>query len=325
MRLRQESSDLQLLRAEERGASNSDSGPIGANTVDSQLSEEVLRPASLHGDLAELRAREASLTSDNGNLRSQLRRWQSGMAPAVQTEAGATKPSRTGAEVSPLGGVKKEATSLLASTVKTYVFNSGKEPLDNRANAIRILILFMCINGVFFLTWRSWEGQRAPLTKFQSRVRHMESSALRLLGRGRYEVEVSELQVANLPGGSDVFLCLQFGDSQQRTGILKRPPAVVLRFQERLRLQVSAPGSESETCKFCIKNARSPHQDEVASFELSTKDLLRRLHSKHGQQYFSFNLQLQEPPAFDNAAVMQPKLSLRLREAKDLEPRERRR
>ncbi|CAJ1446023.1 unnamed protein product, partial [Effrenium voratum] len=68
------------------------------------------------------------------------------------------------------------------------------------------------------------------------------------------------------------------------------------RFQERMALQIQGGGSEGQSCMLRVsaKGTRSspPNCPEEFSAEVAftTKDIMRRVHSKHGQQYFHYRM-----------------------------------
>merc|ERR1719198_2452552 len=105
------------------------------------------------------------------------------------------------------------------------------------------------------------------------------------------------------------------GNDEQCTGISERPAAGLVRFKHSFRLQVSGSGSDNQMCTLAVRHANSLSQDTVATLALSTREIMRRVRSKHGQQYFNFNLTMHEQLQDRGSAIqVKPQLALRLRE-----------
>lgn len=281
------------------------------------------RPTTPKAELDSIRSAEALLAVENARLRQQVQHWRGAAATVAEREAHEVellKGAKTSAE-SEVG--PKDSLSLLTETVQTYVFNSGKAPLDNTANGLRMFSIFLCMNGVLFLAWRLCEssllpfdakGTKGPGTPLLSRkgdaLRYLDPM-LRFAGFGSYDIEASELQVGNLPPGGDVFVSVRTSGSREaRTRAAERPSLGLLRFQEPLRILVTGGGSESETCTFRVVNADLPSEETVAVLEITTKELMRRVRSKHRQQYFNFHMVAQE----SGHQGPRPQLAMRLRD-----------
>eukprot|EP00435_Cladocopium_sp_Y103_P006896 s1956_g2.t1 len=93
------------------------------------------------------------------------------------------------------------------------------------------------------------------------------------------------LQVTNLPLTGSIALGLEICG--------RRPWATeascvqgLVRFQDRFRFQIQGHGSEGQSCVLRVCQA----EETIAEVALSTKDIMRRVHSKHGQQYFHYRM-----------------------------------
>ncbi|CAJ1346700.1 unnamed protein product [Effrenium voratum] len=149
---------------------------------------------------------------------------------------------------------------------------------------------------VVFLTWRVSDTEPRLLHK---------------------EVELSELQVTQMPSvPAEAVLTLELGGrvlAESRAHCQQGHA----RFQERMALQIQGGGSEGQSCMLRVsaKGTRSspPNCPEEFSAEVAftTKDIMRRVHSKHGQQYFHYRMLPKDSSA---SASLRPSLSMRLRE-----------
>ncbi|CAJ1346701.1 unnamed protein product [Effrenium voratum] len=138
---------------------------------------------------------------------------------------------------------------------------------------------------VVFLTWRVSDTEPRLLHK---------------------EVELSELQVTQMPSvPAEAVLTLELGGrvlAESRAHCQQGHA----RFQERMALQIQGGGSEGQSCM--LRVSAKEFSAEVA---FTTKDIMRRVHSKHGQQYFHYRMLPKDSSA---SASLRPSLSMRLRE-----------
>lgn len=183
----------------------------------------------------------------------------------------------------------KSEVSLLAS--------SEAQGDHSFALLVRLLLLFVVVNSVLYLLW-NMEGPTVEKVK-----RRAAEPLMRAMGRGTYEVEISELQVTNLPLTGSVVLGFELCGRRQAAEALCEQGLV--RFQDRFRFQIQGGGSEGQSCVLRVTQA----EETLAEVALSTKDILRRVHSKHGQQYFHYRMFPKEA-----YASWRPSLSLRMRE-----------
>lgn len=185
---------------------------------------------------------------------------------------------------------QKTEVSLLAST--------GAQGDQSFALLVRLLLLFVVVNSVLYLLW-NMEGPTVEKVK-----RRAAEPLMRAMGRGTYEVEISELQVTNLPLTGSLVLGLELCGRLQWAGEASCVQGLV-RFQDRFRFQIQGGGSEGQSCVLRVAQA----EETIAEVALSTKDIMRRVHSKHGQQYFHYRMFPKEA-----YASWRPSLSLRMRE-----------
>lgn len=185
---------------------------------------------------------------------------------------------------------QKTEVSLLAST--------GAQGDQSFALLVRLLLLFVVVNSVLYLLW-NMEGPTVEKVK-----RRAAEPLMRAMGRGTYEVEISELQVTNLPLTGSLVLGLELCGRRQWAGEASCVQGLV-RFQDRFRFQIQGGGSEGQSCVLRVAQA----EETIAEVALSTKDIMRRVHSKHGQQYFHYRMFPKEA-----YASWRPSLSLRMRE-----------
>jgi len=309
VKLREESKELPFQHHEVEATGSRQNESSGkamsfgavAHAADAIPSSPALRGLGSTGSQLEaIRSAEAMLTSENANLRRQLHRWRTASAAEHQANSAEVLKSSE-----PAGGSSQhqEHVSLLASTVQT-VFNTGQVPLDGSANAIRLMLIFVCVNAAMFFIWR------AP----ESDAKAQMHPILRAMGFKTLEVEASELQVCNLPPGGAVFASIQLGSDQETcTNVAERPSSGLVQFQEPLKCHITGSSHDSQMCVFRIRRADVPSQDTVAFLQLSTEDLMRRVRSKHGQQYFNFNLHVKEQMPHG----LRPQLGMRLREVSE--------
>jgi len=312
VKLREESKELPFQHHEVEATGSRQNESSGkamsfgavAHAADAIPSSPALRGLGSTGSQLEaIRSAEAMLTSENANLRRQLHRWRTASAAEHQANSAEVLKSSE-----PAGGSSQhqEHVSLLASTVQT-VFNTGQVPLDGSANAIRLMLIFVCVNAAMFFIWRTSESD----AKVPTRLMH---PILRAMGFNTLEVEASELQVCNLPSGGAVFASIQLGSDQETcTNVAERPSSGLVQFQEPLKCHITGSSHDSQMCVFRIRRADVPSQDTVAFLQLSTEDLMRRVRSKHGQQYFNFNLHVKEQMPHG----LRPQLGMRLREVSE--------
>jgi len=130
------------------------------------------REASLLSRLDAARTAEAALMAENQLLREQLKRWEDAGLEVAEREArvaeliqsrrrGVAAPALSAfgshGAVAAAGAAEAagqdDVLALVSSGVKTYMFDAGREPLDARTNALRLLTIFACANGLAFLGW----------------------------------------------------------------------------------------------------------------------------------------------------------------------------
>jgi len=265
---------------------------------------------------------EAQLRTENEKLRAELTRWRSAGSKVAAREAqvvelirrsvGGPMPSSSLAHVE--SGPQDES-SLLEESVETYVFNAGKMPLEDGSNTLRLLLLFFGANASAFVLWLvagQLEGGCA--------MSLMEPVLLRA-GLGHCLVEVSEIQVRNLPVSGDAYVSLQMGTEKElRTQSVEASEGGVLRFDEIFTLKVS--GSDGAGSLVCWVVDRDPLAEErAARLELPARELLRSARRRYGE-YFDFDLEPQarrHRPKEASAAFAAPKgrrpcLALRVRD-----------
>jgi len=222
-------------------------------------------------NIATVRSLEARLSSENLRLRQQLRR------PAPLPVTGEVE--------------HPDSKVSLLSTTGVYGDHSF-------AVMVRLLLLFCVINTAIYLLWNV-EGPTVEKVK-----RRAAEPLMRAIGRGTYEVEMSELQVTNLPLTGAVVLCLEicgrilYSEAECFQGLV--------RFQDCFRFPIHGGGSEGQNCVLRVCQA----EETMAEVALTTKDIMRRVHSKHGQQYFHYRMFPKEAHS-----SWRPSLSMRLREA----------
>ncbi|CAE8685635.1 unnamed protein product, partial [Polarella glacialis] len=313
LRLREES---RTLLPEAEGTRSQQQGPPRP-VAPVPVAAASTRPATPGAELESIRSTEVKLAAENTQLRQQLRRWRSAAATVEDREAKAADLLKLSKTLNQKD-VSQGTLSLLGSA------SQSKNPLDDASNSLRIIFIFVCVNAVAFLLWRTCESYfglasgktaqdpRTPLLhhKGAAALRFFDPM-LRLAGYGDHEIEVSEFQVGNLPPGGDVFVAVQAGGSREaRTEVAERPSAGLLCFKEPLRVTVLGGGSERETCVFRVVNADLPGEDTVAVLEISTKELMRRVRSKTKQQYFNFHMVAKEHAHLGP----RPQLAMRLRD-----------
>lgn len=259
--------------------------------------------------LSAIRSSEALLTAQNAELRTQLRRWQSSAAAAKAASARASGLAGvTGA--SGESGQSPQSLGLLG-------VRSASQSSLLEANTLRLFAFFVVVNAVLFLLWRiNQEGGGQGALKQGRPGDSWVQRVLRAIGYGPCDIELSEMQIGNLGAGGEVLMTLHVDGNEQCTGISERPAAGLVRFKDSFSLLVNGSGSASQMCTFAVRNANSVSQESVATLALSTKEIMRRVRSKHGQQYFNFNLTMHEQLAHDRPGGCQakPQLALRLRE-----------
>eukprot|EP00930_Biecheleria_cincta_P025693 TRINITY_DN18244_c0_g1_i2.p1 TRINITY_DN18244_c0_g1~~TRINITY_DN18244_c0_g1_i2.p1 ORF type:complete len:435 (+),score=94.79 TRINITY_DN18244_c0_g1_i2:88-1392(+) len=270
--------------------------------------DAVRRPGS-STQLSAIRSSEALLTAENAELRTQLRRWHSSAAAAKAAAAKAAGMQR------PAGNAGRGGRSL--ESVGLLDLKAGSRESTLEANSLRLFALFIVANAVLFLLWRSNQESGSHGLSKSGRpagwVQQVLAPVLRAIGLGPCEIEISEMQIGNLGPGGEVFISLHVdGNNDQCTGISERMAAGLVRFKHSFSLQVSGSGSNSQMCTLAVRHANSLSQDTVATLALSTKEIMRRVRSKHGQQYFNFNLTMHEQLLSGNQVT--PQLALRLRE-----------
>lgn len=222
--------------------------------------------AATESNIAQVRSVEVQLSTENHRLRQQLQR----------------------------GTSQKTEVSLVASS------EAQGDSRDSLALLVRLLLLFVLVNSVLYLLW-NMEGPTVEKVK-----RRAAEPLMRAMGRGTYEVEMSELQVTNLPLTGSVVLGFELCGRRQAAEASCEQGLV--RFQERFRFQIQ----EGQSCVLRVTQA----EETLAEVALSTKDILRRVHSKHGQQYFHYRMFPKEA-----YASWRPSLSLRMREVERSLPR----
>eukprot|EP00933_Yihiella_yeosuensis_P004618 TRINITY_DN108997_c0_g1_i1.p1 TRINITY_DN108997_c0_g1~~TRINITY_DN108997_c0_g1_i1.p1 ORF type:complete len:389 (-),score=72.04 TRINITY_DN108997_c0_g1_i1:91-1257(-) len=265
-------------------------------------------------ELDRIRSAEASLVSENSKLRQQLQRWRGAAAGVAEREAKAaellSKSKRS----------QQEPASLLSVFVADKAAGGGSE-----INVLRLIFFILCFNAACFVLWRTaetlraqsssskakydWASLKASAGRQKSAAMSFIEPILRFAGYGPIEVQASQIQVANLPDGGDIFVTIQLGGSNEvRTEVAERSSSGLIRFQERLRFTIPGNIVNSQKCIVRIANADLPGQDTVAYVEVTAKDLLHAVRSKRGQQFFTYNL-ISKEHSFDG---MRPQLAMKL-------------
>ncbi|CAK9015694.1 unnamed protein product [Durusdinium trenchii] len=262
--------------------------PSSLSVLEAKLVNLKKESAELHGPpfreaprgksknkIGAVRSLEAQLSSENQRLRQQLRR---------------TSERSEDTAVASRGGAGDQKVSLLSL--------NGVHGEPSFALLMRLLLIFGVVNTAIYLAW-SAEGPVVEKVK-----RRAAEPLLRALGRGTYEVEISELQVTNLPANGSVVLALDVGG--RRFTCEAACVQGLARFQDHFRFPIQGGGSEGQTC--ALRACQG--EETIAEVALTTKDIMRRVHSKHGQQYFHYRMFPKE-----QHSAWRPSLALRLREA----------
>jgi hypothetical protein len=271
-------------------------------------------------ELDAVRAAEAVLTKENLRLRQRLHHWRGAAKNlAKQVKAVPTKDETT-----------RQADSFLGSLALVSVFGKADSPVDGGTVALRLLVLFVAVNAVLFLFW---QGSQTWISKGKDRFKKKEEilwqaplqqpkaspstfnffdPMLRLAGYGAHELEISQIQVGNLPAGGDVFVAIQVGRSREvRTQVAERSMASVVQFKEPLRFSIPWFGPDSRRCLFRIGNADLPSEDTIAFVEIPSKELLQRLKVRRGHpQLCNFTL-LSKVPTMNGT---HPYISMKLQD-----------
>jgi len=231
-------------------------------------------------NLVEGRSSEAALSAQNDRLRAQL---QSSLASQGAAPADGTQR-------------RSQGLSLLAV------------PRERASQMIYLVLAFVLVNTVVFLTLRASDSQKPALEKARARL---GEPLMRAIGRGCYEIEISEIQVANLFMPGEVYLSVHVGDSQEASAHAAAANGLV-RFQDRLRFRLRA--KDSDACVFRLLAAGDRLQAPLAELRLTSQDVLRRVRSKHGQQYFSFRMSMEDRQSAGRLSGPGLQLALRMRE-----------
>lgn len=123
-----------------------------------------LHQGSLLVQLDSARSAQAALAAENDELRRQLRRWQDAGLKVAEREAKVLELLQHSGPVArvdeavrhsraDMGQAEDDVLGLLSSSVKTYLFDAGKDPLSSGTNACRVLLIFLLANAVAFLGW----------------------------------------------------------------------------------------------------------------------------------------------------------------------------
>lgn len=235
-------------------------------------------------NLVEVRSSEAALSAQNDRLRAQL---QSSIASQGAAPAD--------------GSQRRSQASLSLLAV----------PRESASQMMYLVLAFVLVNTVVFLTIRASDAQKPALEKARARL---GEPLMRAIGRGCYEIEISEIQVANLFMPGEVYLSVHVGDSQEASAHAAAANGLV-RFQDRLRFRLRA--KDGDACVFRLLAAGDRLQAPLAELRLTSQDVLRRVRSKHGQQYFSFRMSMEDRQSAGRLSGPGLQLALRMRE---LEP-----
>jgi len=270
--------------------------------------------AAKHADLA--------LGAENSLLRQELARWRAAGHSVAQREARVVdmiKDKQLEGQVAAATAESSEEEldlSQIASSVQTYVFNAGKSPLDDRTNFWRILLVVGAVNMVAFLGWRSSELLQERMLQATTPIPGV-NSMLRRAGIGHYVVEISEMQVSHLALDGDIYISVQMGDQEQRTGA-RELEGRLLRFDERFRLQVKSHDAEGKFVFHIVDRDNPLAEKLLARLEIPAQEVLELARRKHGE-YCNFDLFPEAAPRLPRWGGGQieerrPKLGLRLRD-----------
>jgi len=279
----------------------------------SEAAAPMSLPQIMQVQLDRERSEEARLRAENEGLRQQLARWRVAGAQVAAREAKVVETiRRNGGHLPSLAGPapaapqaeaeaqeeKSDGLSLLATSMQTYVFNAGKEPLGQSANALRVLTLFFVVNAGAFLIWLCGTSSKAGQPE-ASRAASKGSSTgilepmLRYLGLGLRVIEISEVQVRNLSVGGDAYVVFQVGpEPEQRSGSVEQTEAGLLRFEEAFTFRVLQGDREGKCICWVMDRDPLAEEERAARLEISVQELLRLVRRRHGE-YFDFDLDVQ--------------------------------
>lgn len=318
------------------------------------IEEPMQQNFDLRSRLVAARNAEVRLNTANDRLRQELMRWRRMGSTISQHEAQVAKlmqhasPALRRTEAAPrlssppvfLDEADRDGLSLLSEamrtylegvsrlkdTVRTYIFDSGRKPLSEGSNALRLVLIFCCANAVAFSMWHSAEHIKKTAT------RRLPEPVLRRFGLGRYFVEISEVTLENLPAGEDVYVSLQMGVKRElRTVALEPPSAGPLRFGEVFNVELQDSDLDSRCiCRVIDRNGVA--EEQIAHFEISAEEVLRLARCRPGED-LSFALapsatrwawKQRRPPGMAAASVGghgdRPCLSMRLRHISSAKP-----
>ncbi|CAE7248122.1 unnamed protein product, partial [Symbiodinium pilosum] len=181
-------------------------------------------------------------------------------------------------------------------------------PAEHTHEMLYLMLGLACVNTVVFLAFRALDSQSPTLEK--ARMRFGEP-IMRAVGRGSYDIEISEIQVANLFMAGQVYLSVHVGDCQEMSAHAA-PSNGLVRFQDCLRFRLRSV--DREPCVFRLLAAGDRLQAPLAELKLTAQDVLRRVRSKHGQQYFSFRMSMEDRQSTGRLSGPGLQLAMRIRQ-----------
>lgn len=280
-------------------ASAYEAGPSSLSVLEARLVKLKKESAELH--------EHGSGLKEVKRLKSQVKPLKSPSNPGAVnagTESNIAQVRSLEARLSTENQRLRQQLQRSPKTEVSLLTSTGAQGDQSFALLVRLLLLFVVVNSVLYLLW-NMEGPTVEKVK-----RRAAEPLMRAMGRGTYEVEISELQVTNLSLTGSLVLGLELCGRLQWAAEASCVQGLV-RFQDRFRFQIQGGGSEGQSCVLRVAQA----EETIAEVALSTKDIMRRVHSKHGQQYFHYRMFPKEA-----YASWRPSLSLRMREVETAPP-----
>eukprot|EP00747_Dinoflagellata_sp_TGD_P161756 gnl/TRDRNA2_/TRDRNA2_178603_c0_seq1.p1 gnl/TRDRNA2_/TRDRNA2_178603_c0~~gnl/TRDRNA2_/TRDRNA2_178603_c0_seq1.p1 ORF type:complete len:658 (+),score=153.72 gnl/TRDRNA2_/TRDRNA2_178603_c0_seq1:48-2021(+) len=286
---------------------------------------------------------EAKLRNQNALLKQELDGWRTTGTTVMKREAEVVrliqeKHNGTATAATAVVAEPHAEASFLAQTVKRYVFNSGEAPLGTTAAYLRQLVIIVFFGLILYAFWKHQETVKSSVNIAMSKTKMDKAIAygrrinwlqpfhpmLRSAGIGSYVVEISEIQIANLLVGGDVYVHVHQPSSHEQMRTKPIQPVItsidhgsLLKYTESFVINVR---KYDDPLVITVVDRDPMMEESIARVEIPTQELLSC--AAQTREFFRFNLKTKaqrtlkcpQPEPDEENTSNEPYAAMRLRD-----------